>query len=234
MVPKLSQKQVVSLLVIGFLLTLGSGTLTFIFNQPYDLYIRLTDITWPPPPETILQSDIDVVYGVPMTIEIWNPSNETFYHTTPNMNLVDPQMEITLEEDYPVWADYTFVILFTNHTIEPGITELRGIIDIVVQNYNASIPPVGKYVIWSGIDGDPPFSFKSYKTTILHEITDYETNFENTPIGWGKTDPLYRKIAPIILWTLSGGELVTITIIYIIKIIKREEKELETLTETQT
>jgi hypothetical protein len=212
---KLSQKQILCILALGFLLTLGSGTLTFIFCKPYDLYIRLTDITWPPPPGTILQSDIDAVYGVPMTIEIWNPSNETLYHTTPNMNLVDPQMEITLEEDYPVWADYTFVILFTNHTIEPGITELRGIIDIVVQNYNASIPPAGKYVVWSGIDGYHQFDVISYKTTIFHEITDYEISFECTPTSWGKINPFYRKLTPIILWALSGGEIAAIGHIYL-------------------
>ncbi|MHA1202178.1 MAG: hypothetical protein ACTSQ4_06635, partial [Candidatus Heimdallarchaeaceae archaeon] len=138
---------------------------------------------------------------------------------------------IELEENYTTGAYYLFWIFITEHTIKPGISERRAIIMLYVEKYNATIPPSGEYEVWAAIDGDSPFSFKSYKTTILHEIADYETNFENTPIGWGKTDPLYRKIAPIILWTLSGGELVTITIIYIIK---REEKELETSTETQT
>ncbi len=212
---KLSKKQVMCLCLIGILLTLGSGMLTFIFCKPYDLYIRLTDITWPPPPETILQSDIDVVYGVPMTIEIWNPSINSYVYTTPNRNLVDPQMEITLEENYTIWADYIFWIFITTHKIPPGITERSAIIDIVVQNYNASIPPAGKYVVRSGIAGYHHFNVTSYKITISHEITEHEINFDSTPTSWGKINPFYGKSVSIILWILSGGELVAIVYTYL-------------------
>ncbi|MCG3224196.1 MAG: hypothetical protein H7647_06995 [Candidatus Heimdallarchaeota archaeon] len=217
MVSKLSQKKIVCLLVIAFLLTLGSGTLIFIFNHPYDLYIRLTDITWPPPLDEIVQGENRVTFGVPMTFEIWNPSKKPYTYTTPNMNLLDPQMGIELEENYTAGAYYLFWIFITEHTIKSGISERIAIMMVYIEKYNATIPPSGEYEVWAAIDGNPPFSFKSYKTTILHEINDHETNFENTPIGWGKTDPLYRKITPTILWTLTGGELVTITIIYVIK-----------------
>ncbi len=221
---KLSQKQILCILVLGFLLTFGSGTLTFIFCKPYDLYIRLSEIAWPPPLDEIVQSEDRATFGVPMTFEIWNPSKKPYIYTTPNMNLLDLQMEIELEENYTAGAYYLFWIFVTEHTIKPGITERRAIMMVYIEKYNATIPPSGEYEVWAAIDGNPPFSFKSYKATILHEINDYEINFESTPVSWGKTNPLYRKIAPIILWTLSGGELVTITIIYMIK---RKKKKLD-------
>ncbi len=223
MVLKLSQKQVVSLLVIGFLLTLGSGTLTFIFNHPYDLYIRLTDVIWPPERflqgETIL-GEIYVSYAVDLTFEIWNPSKKTLVYTTPNSNLLDPQMEIRLEEDYYISSGYSFGIFISTHEIKPGITYRIGAIGIYVEGYNATIPPAGTYTIMTGIvdsiSGEPP-SIISYQTVIHHEYNESIIDYEQTPEKWGEINPFYRKIAPIILWALSGGEIAVIVYIYLRK-----------------
>ncbi len=227
MVSKLSQKKIVCLLVIAFLLTLGSGTLIFIFNHPYDLYIRLTDITWPPDRfiqgETMV-GEIYVSYGVDLTFEIWNPSKKTLVYNTSNSNLLDPQIEIILKEYYPISSGYVFWIHLTTHEIKPGITERFGGMGISVRDYNATIPPAGTYTVWAGIvdsiSGEPP-SIISYKTVIHHEYNESIIDYEQTPEKWGKINPFYRKLMPIILWTLSGGELVTIVIIYMIK---REKK----------
>lgn len=222
MVPKLSQKQVVSLLVIGFLLTLGSGTLTFIFNHPYDLYIRLTKITWPPDRflqgETIL-GEIYVSYSVDLTFEIWNPSKKTLVYNTPNSNLLDPRMEIKLNEDYYVSSGYSFGIFIMTHEINPGITERFGGMSIFVQGYNATIPPAGTYTVTTGIvddiSGEFPSSVKSYKAVIHQEYNESIIDYEQTPEKWGKINPFYRKLTPIILWVFSGGEIAAIGYIYL-------------------
>ena len=139
---KLSNIQVFVVLLLVFSVTLGSGILISVFdNKPFDLYIRITEITWPPPSEFTLQSDTDVVYSVLMVCEIWNPSDTTFSYYTMNLNLVDPQMEIELKEDYSAYAFYGFWMFPNTHEIKPGITEIQAGLNLRVEIYNDLNPP---------------------------------------------------------------------------------------------
>ena len=45
---------------------------------------------------------------------------------TGNSNLLDPQMKIELEENYPVSSGYGFWISITIHVIKTGLTERPG------------------------------------------------------------------------------------------------------------
>ena len=218
---KVSYKQITIMLLIGFFITSVSGSLVSIFdNKPYDLYIRITEITWPPPSEYILQSETEVGYDIPLVCEIWNPSETTYVHHTPNRNLVDPQMEIKLKENYPAEAGYIFWIFSTTHEIKPGITERKAIIAINIKNYNDSTPPIGTYTTWVGIVGEselygePPFTYKSYKTVIKQNRFGSTINSEATPWNWGQITSFKYRLATILLWTFSGGELIAIVYLW--------------------
>ena len=214
---KVFYKQITFILLLGFFITSGSGTLTSVFdNKPFDLYIRITEITWPPPSEYTLQSETEAGYDIILVCEIWNPSKITYIHHTPNLNLIDPQMEIELKEDYPIWADYTFWIFLTTHEIRPGVTEKKAIIDITVRNYNDSSPPTGTYTVWGGIVGnhelygDPPFTCKAYKTIIKHNRFRSKISYEAAPWNWGKNTSFKYRLVTIFLWAFSGGELIAV------------------------
>ena len=65
-----SYQRILILLLIIFIITSGIGILVSTVYRPFNLYIRLNEITCPPPQEEILQSETNVLYGVPMTFEI--------------------------------------------------------------------------------------------------------------------------------------------------------------------
>jgi len=232
---KLPSRYFFLILFICSVLTLGGGTIIYKVNKPFDLYIKLTEITWPPEYfrqwETILGEKY-ISYGVDFTFEIWNPSKKTLVYSTGNSNLLDPQIEIELEENYYISSGYIFRIELTTHEIKPGITERFGGMGITVRDYNATIPPAGTYTVWAGIvdddfiSGEPPFPVRSYKTIIYHDNNDNKIENENTPKKWGEIIPFYRKLGPSLLWTLAGGEL--IAIVYFYRTIHRKKK-METL-----
>ncbi|NPD88905.1 MAG: hypothetical protein HGN29_09270 [Asgard group archaeon] len=218
---RLSNKQVVIILLLVFFTTLSSGILTSVFdNKPFDLYIRIKEITWPPPSEFTLMSDVEVVFWVPMVCEIWNPSDTTYIHHTGNANLVDPQMKIKLKKDYPASAGYIFWIYLTKHEIKPGLTEIQAGLDVTINFYNASTPPIGTYTTWVGIVdepelyGEPPFTFKSYKTVLKKNRFGYSINPEATPWNWGKITSFKYRLVTVLLWAFSGGELIAIMYFY--------------------
>ena len=109
---------------------------------------------------------------------------------------------------------------FTTHEIKPGITERDAIMGFEIENYNSTTPPSGNYVVFSGIDGDPPFTIKAYKTIIEQLDNGFSTiKFAKTSKKWGSVTAYYRKISPISLWTFAGGELIAIVLFYKKKII---------------
>ena len=147
MIFRIPSKPIIIVLLLCFAGTSVIGLVFTVFGahtEHYNLYIRLIDISWPPTSEEIIQSDTYVGYGVPMVFELWNPTKKTYTFTTPNSNLLDPQMKIELDEDYPYLAGYLFWIIITTHEIEPGITVREAAMSIHIDNYNNSIPPSGK------------------------------------------------------------------------------------------
>ncbi len=233
--PSLSFKLIIIVLVISLLMTLGTSILVTVMVKPYTIHIRIVDVVWPP--EGYIVGDDYIDYSVYMLCEIWNPSKKTLTHHTPNSNLLDPQMEIELKENFTTISGYLYWIHLTTHKIKPGVSKSTLIMFLGISNYNLTIPPEGNYTVWSGIVwnpeqyGDPPFNFTSYKTIVHHNQSESYLEFEPTPENWGEIDFYDRELALAIFWTLTGGELVTITII---SIIKRKKKKLETLVETQT
>lgn len=229
---ELSKKRILAILIIGFVLTLSAGTLLYGIQRPYNLYIRLKSISWPP--ALVIQGNtsesIYTEFGFALSFEIWNPSKREYVFTTGGSNLLDPQMKIELEENYPVRADYVFWMIITTHVIESGITERPGSIGFVVWNYNDTLPPAGKYTIWAGIIDDaylystPRFSYKSYETVLYDHYNDSEIDYGFTPSSWGKILPSYRKTAPSLLWSLAGGDLLVLFHFYWINIRQKEKK----------
>jgi hypothetical protein len=218
---KVSYKQITAILIIGFFLTSVCGSLVSIIdNKPFDIYIRITEKTCPPPSEYTLQSEVDVGYFVPMVCEIWNPSEITYIYHTQNLNLIDPQMEIKLKKDYPIWASYTIWFFPNTHEIKPGVTEKEAGLTISVRNYNDSIPPAGTYTTWVGIvdepelHGEPPFTFKSYKTVLKKYRFGYTINSEATPWNWDQITSFKYRLVAVLLWAFSGGELVAVIVFW--------------------
>ncbi|MBY8999920.1 MAG: hypothetical protein KGD64_03310 [Candidatus Heimdallarchaeota archaeon] len=232
--PSLSFKQIIIVLVISLLMTLGTSILITLMVNPYTVHIRIVDAVWPP--EVYIVGDDYIDYDIYMLCEIWNPSKKTLTHHTPNSNLLDPQMEIELSDNYTYVTGYFSWIHLTKHKIEPGVSLSIIVMFFSISNYNLTIFPEGNYTVWSGIVGNPeqygapPFNFTSYKTIMHHNQNESYLEFEPTPENWGEIDFYDRDLALTIFWTLTGGELVTITIIYIIK---RNKKKLENLAETQ-
>jgi hypothetical protein len=220
MIPRISYKRILSIIFALFIISSILGIMVSSLYRPYDLYVRIIDITWPPPSHLIVQSDDDVLYGVPMEVEVWNPSKKTINYSTPNLNLVDPHMEILLEDDLPWRVAYISWIMLTHHEIKPGITIRNTGIDIIIDDYTSNIPPAGKYTAWVGIDGEPelhgtpPFNFQSYKVVINHNYVSNEIKFKHTPKKWGKIYPMYRKLNLILIWGLTGGELIAFIYFY--------------------
>ncbi len=214
-----------------FIISSVSGVLVFTLVPPSGkanvIHIRLIDVTWPPPPELIHIGDTYATFDVPMVFQMWNPSTTTFEYTTGNSNLLDPQMTIELDEDHSYTAGYLFWIFITKHKIEPGITTKDAIMSVTIYHYNDSILPLGMYTIWSGIVGNPelygnpPFTFKSYQSTINQGYGSFEIEHEITPKNWGKINPAFL---PIFLWSCSGVELAAILYV-VVKQYKKKHVE---------
>ncbi|MCE7740376.1 MAG: hypothetical protein KAU62_18450 [Candidatus Heimdallarchaeota archaeon] len=229
---KLSKKRILAILIIGFVLTLSTGTLLYGVQRPYNLYIRLKSISWPPCRYTQGNTSeyIYTNFGFDLTFEIWNPSNREYVFGTGNSNLLDPQMKIELEENYPVSSGYGFWIFITIHVIKPGLTERPGSMGILVRNYNDTLPPAGKYIIWAGIIDSahlystPRFSYKSYETVLYDHYNDSEIDYGFTPSSWGKILPSYRKTALFLLWSLAGGDLIVLFHFYWISMRQKDKK----------
>ncbi|MHA1199064.1 MAG: hypothetical protein ACTSQF_06915 [Candidatus Heimdallarchaeaceae archaeon] len=226
---KVSYRQIFATLIICFIATSVTGlifTVIETYDKPFDIYVRLTDISWPPSPDLISQKETRVTYGVPMVFEIWNPSKKTYEHTTGNMNLLDPQMKLILEEGYTYVAGYIFWIFITTHEIKPGITVREAYISVQINVYNDTAPPSGNYTVWAGIDGepeingDPPFTFKSYKTVIYQEYNSSTIEYAPVPDNWGT---IYPSFLPILLWSFSGVELMAIVYL-LIRVYKRKSQ----------
>ena len=211
------------------IVTIGAGFLVVFIEKPHTLYIRITDVVWPPPDYTIGENYTS--YYIHMLCEIWNPTKRTLTHHTPNSNLLDPHMEIKLKENYTATSGYAYWIYITTHKIKPGISKLVTIMFIDVTNYNSSVPPEGNYTIWSGIDGNPElyghpqFNYTSYNTTILHTSSGNSFAFEPTPDNWGEVEWYDRELALIIIWTLAGGEGVVIVVLLVKNVKKKKEQK---------
>jgi len=218
-------KAQITILSLFFTVCLVAGTLVFTLAPPDNeaniIYIRLIDITWPPPPELIIQSETYVSYDVPMVFELWNPSKTTYTYTTGNSNLLNPQMKIVLADNYSFVTGYIFWIFITTQTIPPGVTVREAAITVSINVYNDTIPPVGDYTVWAGIVGapesygHPPFTYKSYKTVIYQTSNDSTIEYSSVPKNWGKTFLRYWEYLPALFWSLSGVELLIVVYILV-------------------
>ncbi len=221
---KVSSKQIMITLILCLIVTSVTGLVFSLiepYDEPYNLYIRLTDISWPPSPDHTSQKETYVTYGVPMVFELWNPSNKTYVHSTPHSNLLDPQMKIKLDENYTFDAGYMFWIHLSTHEIRPGVTVKEAIMSVQINVYNESIPPSGNYTVWAGIVGDPelygipPFNYTFYKTVIYQDYNDSIIEYAPVPENWGAIFPSYWKHLPTLLWSFSGVELTAIVYLLI-------------------
>jgi len=207
----LTSKHTVIFVLICFIVTLGVGITTTVVSRPDDLYIRITDITWPPTDYS--QGETWVAYYLLISCEIWNPHNYNLSIWTPNRNLLDPDMIANLEEDFPITAGYRSLPVIWLHNITAGITNGDSSLSISVENYNKTIPPTGKYTFWVGIDGNQPLKVKTFNLIIKHDSSS-KIRYERVPWYWGTTSAFHRNLFSILLWLISGIELTVIVYFY--------------------
>lgn len=136
-------------IVLPFSLPLSCAT-----TSEYTIYTRMTDIVVPP--ELVYRENYPnwTFFEFEYSYEIINPSGKTLYIISPNTNLVFISGNLSFEnEQYAgqVWGPSTLAPAGTNHTINPGITEGTGIINMEVDDTLEALPN-GNYSIWIYLD----------------------------------------------------------------------------------
>lgn len=221
-----SYRRIITGLIICFVVTSATG-LSFILVsysvEPYPVHVRIAYIDWPISPDNMSQGETYVSFSVHMVVELWNPSKETLVHSTANSNLLDPQATLILEGGYSYIASYGALTVCTTHEIELGTTIIEPTISIQINGYNETIPPLGEYTFWVGIDnepelyGNPPFSFKSYEIVIQQADNESVIEYEQIPRTWGSTYLPIWNLVSIPVWSLSGIELIAIVYLFVRK-----------------
>ncbi|MHA1552216.1 MAG: hypothetical protein ACTSQC_09755 [Candidatus Heimdallarchaeaceae archaeon] len=120
----------------------------------YTIYTRMTEIVVPP--ELVYRENYPnwTFFEFEYSYEIINPSGKTLYIMSRNTNLVFISGNLSFEnEQYAgqVWGPSTIAPAGTNHTINPGITEGTGIINMEVNDTLEALPN-GNFTVWMNLD----------------------------------------------------------------------------------
>jgi len=144
-----------SLLCFFFSFLLASN---FFFIQAsisnFTIYTRITGIDFPPSLIYKIYYPNQTFFEFESSIEIINPSGQTLYILSHTTCLVFTFGNLLFEdENYEgsVGGPYICGNMFTNHTIEPGISEGRMTFDLSVNNTLDSLPS-GNFTIWIHLD----------------------------------------------------------------------------------
>ena len=120
----------------------------------YTIYTRMTEIVLPP--ELVdKEYALDWTYfEFEYTFEIINPSGRILYIMSHNTNLIFTCGNLSFEnEQYigDIWGPSALCPAFTNHTIDPGITEGKSIINLSVTDTLEALPN-GNFTVWMILD----------------------------------------------------------------------------------
>ena len=142
--------------VCFIILVILSSTLFFPYAaiSEYTIYTRMTVIVVPPEVVYKEYSPNTTFFEFEYSFEIINPSGKTLYIISHNTCLIFISGNLSFEnENYigHVWGPSALCPAFTNHTINPGITEGKSLINLSVNDTLEALPN-GNFTVWMYLD----------------------------------------------------------------------------------
>ncbi len=187
----------------------------------YTIYTRMTEIVLPP-------ELVDKEYALDWTFfefeyafEIINPSGRILYIMSHNTNLIFTCGNLSFEsEQYigDIWGPSALCPAFTNHTIDPGITEGKSIIHLSVNDTLEALPN-GNFTVWMILDDSEE---RHNYINFTSEIAVNGSNIQITHNGANETFTFPEEPTPTSNLPYSNLATLLIGLLVIILIKKRK------------